>query len=905
MTGFSVYFEQSKREQWRKSYLNYAELKNLLQRFAERRSRLSSVKSPDEIERFYQPVVSVQNRRNFEADDFVLLGDRNNPTDLMTSIESIDSRASQIEREEFCYVLDKELNKVASFYLDQVRDFDTKLEVLEKEVNDEKQQELHRAADDLDKEEMQEKANMLLNNFKGAYQELGQELLELNIFVAANITGLRQILIRYDSMIRTLDGPPLGQWYIVTRRGTDGKFESLFIHHGLTLMFEKLKLSLKNLQSVSDEHEVASHIASLSSSFRRLSIQNLNTSIQNMKNSLQRNNRDAEDNSSIDNAIELENGFERFIRELSSEMDKIESKLLQAEKAVDVASRGRMAFTDSLLYTLRYYFLAGLVMNDLLVQPSIIRTRGVSLKKEMKFFARWKNKHQVKFELHSTPKKKKEKDFKQYLKGPLILNLISQFLYMMNHYIVEPSSTQYIHSLGGHDALSGLLISMSPWAALLSAFVYSLWSNKSYRQPLICSGVLLVCGSLLYSSASKFSSIPLAMAGRFVSGLGAPCGINIRYIADTVPSVHRTAISAIFMTVSALGMSMGPGMAVLLDFLDFNFYLPIYGYVEVNGMTGPGYLMFILWSIYFIALILKFKDGERIGLQEMAEKEKLSNVSSQDRLMKRKQSQSSGKNSQHSSASSALSSCTSGSASFDGVDGLEIMSTKSDGEDWPHEGKKERNIPRIINQATVICMVLKFAGKFNLEVLNCSTSLVTKFRYGWSVKSIGLLGFVNGCLVIPLSAFVGFLSQFYTDQTLLLALLGVALVGVLLLLDLTDFFYIYDYEGYNYQLPSLSVGPWRYIAGQIIEFCGFQASQSVVLSMLSKVVPLSLAKGTFNSGFIATAITTLARALGDVTITVMGLASLRQLLNLLVVPCLMTTLACIALSCLYRHKLSV
>lgn len=50
-----------------------------------------------------------------------------------------------------------------------------------------------------------------------------------------------------------------------------------------------------------------------------------------------------------------------------------------------------------------------------------------------------------------------------------------------------------------------------------------------------------------------------------------------------------------------------------------------------------------------------------------------------------------------------------------------------------------------------------------------------------------------------------------------------------LLLDQTDFFHIYDDVGYNYQMEWLSLGPKRYIVGQIIEFCGFQASQSVVM----------------------------------------------------------------------------
>ena len=40
-------------------------------------------------------------KNEIEADDFVLLGDKHTPNDLLTSIESIDGCAAQIEREEF------------------------------------------------------------------------------------------------------------------------------------------------------------------------------------------------------------------------------------------------------------------------------------------------------------------------------------------------------------------------------------------------------------------------------------------------------------------------------------------------------------------------------------------------------------------------------------------------------------------------------------------------------------------------------------------------------------------------------------------------------------------------------------------------------------------------------------
>jgi len=103
------------------------------------------------------------------------------------------------------------------------------------------------------------------------------------------------------------------------------------------------------------------------------------------------------------------------------------------------------------------------------------------------------------------------------------------------------------------------------------------------------------------------------------------------------------------------------------------------------------------------------------------------------------------------------------------------------------------------------------------------------------------------------------------------------------LFDPTDLF---DHESsYTYNdESSLSVGPKSYIAGSLIAFSGIEACESYVASLMSKVVPSTLAQGTFNSGLLATLVGTGGRAVGDLFITCMGLVSVRNLLNLLIIP---------------------
>ena len=96
------------------------------------------------------------------------------------------------------------------------------------------------------------------------------------------------------------------------------------------------------------------------------------------------------------------------------------------------------------------------------------------------------------------------------------------------------------------------------------------------------------------------------------------------------------------------------------------------------------------------------------------------------------------------------------------------------------------------------------------------------------MKNIGLLSFINGLLVIPISTSVGYLSQHYTDITMLYWLLGLALLGLCFLFDVTDFGANPFEDGYNDDLV-LAVHRWRYVIGIVLEFCGYQAAQSVIL----------------------------------------------------------------------------
>ena len=76
------------------------------------------------------------------------------------------------------------------------------------------------------------------------------------------------------------------------------------------------------------------------------------------------------------------------------------------------------------------------------------------------------------------------------------LNLCSTFLYMTNYYIVAPTCGQYALLLGSTEAMAGIIIGMTPNAALIATVLYGWWSNFSYKSALIFAASSSLVGNV-------------------------------------------------------------------------------------------------------------------------------------------------------------------------------------------------------------------------------------------------------------------------------------------------------------------------------------------------------------------------------------------------------------------------
>ncbi|KAG7379205.1 hypothetical protein PHYBOEH_012027 [Phytophthora boehmeriae] len=445
------------------------------------------------------------------------------------------------------------------------------------------------------------------------------------------------------------------------------------------------------------------------------------------------------------------------------------------------------------------------------------------------------------------------KRLKQASEPSRFLNMFNTFLYMTNYYIVAPTSGKYAAKLGAEASMSGVIVGMTPVASLASAVLYSWWANRSYKGSLSFATVCLILGNLLYGLALTYDSVAMALTGRMLNGFGGARAINRRYIADNYSREERTQASALFVTASALGMAGGPALAAALHYLpDYN----IAG-IEVTTETSPGWVMFVIWSVYLVALVFWFKEPDRLE---------------RERFLERRRSML--ENGMGNSSISAI------AAEMNENTPLITAAPSFTMSHPPKLSSLWSNVPVVAS--LIIYIVLKLV----LECLITASSTIAMYHFQWGSENNGLYLAMLGLLMFPTNMIVGWMSFRYEDREMIMLSEGAMLVGVAIIV--------------NYGHYSIA----QFVAGGVIIFISTNVLEGVNMSLLSKTIPKAFAKGTFNSGLLATEAGTLGRAIGDVAITVVGLPGIQYVLNYTFAPLIALSLLTILYTWRVYHKLA-
>ncbi|KAH7459756.1 hypothetical protein PRIC1_011015 [Phytophthora ramorum] len=160
------------------------------------------------------------------------------------------------------------------------------------------------------------------------------------------------------------------------------------------------------------------------------------------------------------------------------------------------------------------------------------------------------------------------------------------------------------------------------------------------------------------------------------------------------------------------------------------------------------------------------------------------------------------------------------------------------------------------------------------------------YHFNWGSTNNGIYLAALGLLMFPTNMVVGWMSFRYEDREMIILSEIAMFVGVGIIV--------------NYGHYSVA----QFVAGGVIIFISTNVLEGVNMSLLSKTIPKSFAKGTFNSGLLATEAGTFGRAIGDVAITVVGLPGIQYVLNWTFAPLIAISLLTILYTGRVYHKLA-
>eukprot|EP01025_Chloroclados_australasicus_P040926 TRINITY_DN4309_c0_g1_i1.p1 TRINITY_DN4309_c0_g1~~TRINITY_DN4309_c0_g1_i1.p1 ORF type:complete len:888 (-),score=107.73 TRINITY_DN4309_c0_g1_i1:634-3165(-) len=428
----------------------------------------------------------------------------------------------------------------------------------------------------------------------------------------------------------------------------------------------------------------------------------------------------------------------------------------------------------------------------------------------------------------------------------LALNLISTLLYMTNYNFVIPLINPLTRQLDQPSSMGGTIVGVSDVTAMIAAFLYSWWTNKFFKIPLVVSCVVLMVSNILFSISydiqNKNVGLAVLLIARLLTGLGAARSLNRRYIADFVSVKNRTKASAGFVAASAAGMSLGPLLALPLSYIVESKYAILGTAWTINDVTMGGYIMFALWLVYGIVAFFLFEEPKR-KLNEMiirtsyrsAEEEVTTPLLSHNENDERNQD---------------LHEENRLVKSNDLEQARDLQNNQS--------RQKYNMLKDPAMKSVGVCILMLFMLKLAQQGTISSTAIFqTPLTYGaWKAAEVGLYLALVNLAVLPCNFLVAAISPHASDRLIMLISVLIAWVGCTVLLNIPSVIW-----------PLTFI---RYLFGTILILIATLGLECVSMSLMSKKISPQMAMGTLNAGLLSTISGSLGRFLGNEGITLLG-----------------------------------
>lgn len=202
---------------------------------------------------------------------------------------------------------------------------------------------------------------------------------------------------------------------------------------------------------------------------------------------------------------------------------------------------------------------------------------------------------------------------------------------------------------------------------------------------------------------------------------------------------------------------------------------------------------------------------------------------------------------------------------------------------------KEPPFWEYLSMEVLVILLIYTVNKTGQELVISSIPVITLQEFDWTAEGGGYYMAIVGASVLPMILAMSYFMQDSEEREMVLQLTYTCIIFLFMLLHFTIFG---DYT------------ILQYVIGSAMLFACLNTLEGVIMTLLSKLISPELAKGTFNSGLLATEAGTFGRVIGDFCITFFGASHNPTILvNTLFLPLVLMMLLTLGLIHYYYDRL--
>lgn len=153
---------------------------------------------------------------------------------------------------------------------------------------------------------------------------------------------------------------------------------------------------------------------------------------------------------------------------------------------------------------------------------------------------------------------------------------------------------------------------MTPFATSCYAMVQNIWTNTSFKHPMLFGVGMIIISNILYVYAYHEKNFTYLLFSRFIFGFGGSKVVHRKYIANYILKQHWTRYYQRLIFVSFLGMSFGPLVYLAMTYINID-----YQFAE-KAFLFPGYMGLSIFTGFFLIILLFFR---RFNIEKKPRKE--------------------------------------------------------------------------------------------------------------------------------------------------------------------------------------------------------------------------------------------------------------------------------------------